>query len=244
MYQPLKPYVLATDLDNTIVSPDVPHQDLWKYFQDNLPSLIYITGRHFSSAKQLIEEEGLPMPDVLVCDVGASIYVGSEFNLDRNWADQLQLTDFPHVHELAVELGLTSQHLPTKWRLAYFATPDQAEKLAAAIKANNLNVNMVYSGGRDLDILPVEVDKGKALQYILNACKNTSTVIVSGDSENDLSLFHLGYPAIGVGNACDSIRAMQHLPHVYIAENQAARGVKEVWEKIMNEQKQVSNISL
>lgn len=244
MYQPLKPYVLATDLDNTIVSPDVPHQDLWEYFQDNLPSLIYITGRHFSSAKQLIEEEGLPMPDVLVCDVGASIYVGSEFELDQNWADQLQLADFSHVHELAEELGLTSQHLPTKWRLAYFATPDQAEKLAAAIEANNLNVNMVYSGGRDLDILPVEVDKGEALQYILDACQNTSTVIVSGDSENDLSLFQLGYPAIGVGNACDSIRAMQHLPHVYVAENHAARGVKEVWEKIMNEQKQASNISL
>lgn len=244
MYQPLKPYVLATDLDNTIVSPDVPHQDLWEYFQDNLPSLIYITGRHFSSAKQLIETEGLPIPDVLVCDVGASIYVGPEFGLDEKWADQLRLADFPDVHELAIELGLISQDLPTKWRLAYFATPAQAEKLAAAIKTNRLNVNMIYSGGRDLDILPIEVDKGKALQYILDACKHTSTVIVSGDSENDLSLFHLGYPAIGVGNACESIQAMQHLSHVYLAENHAARGVKEVWEKIMNEKEQDSKISL
>jgi sucrose-6-phosphatase len=244
MYQPLKPYILATDLDNTIVSPDVPHQDLWDYFQDNTPSLIYITGRHYHSAKQLIEEEGLPVPDVLVCDVGASIYAGSELKLDEEWANQLQLADFDQVHQLAAELGLTSQDLPTKWRLAYFATPTQAEKLAAAITANKLNVNMIYSGGRDLDILPVEIDKGKALQYVLDACKHTSTVIVSGDSENDLSLFQLGYPAIGVGNACESIRAMQHLPHVYLAENHAAHGVKEVWEKIINEKKKESQVSL
>lgn len=244
MYQPLKPYVLATDLDNTIVSPDVPHQDLWEYFQDNTPSLIYITGRHYHSAKQLIEEEGLPMPDVLVCDVGASIYVGAKLELDQDWAGQLQLADFDKVQKLAAELGLASQDLPTKWRLAYFATAEQAEKLKNAIEANKLSINMIYSGGRDLDILPAEVDKGRALQYILDTCKHTSTVIVSGDSENDLSLFNLGYPAIGVGNACDSIRAMQHLPHVYLAENHAAHGVKEMWEQIMNEKKKESPASL
>lgn len=244
MYQPLKSYVLATDLDNTIVSPDVSHQDLWEYFQDNFPSLIYITGRHYDSAMQLINEEGLPRPDVLVCDVGASIYAGPDLQLDEGWASQLQLEDFKEVQKLAKDLGIPSQHLPTKWRLAYFATSEQAEKLRAAIQANKLNVNMIYSGGRDLDILPVEVDKGKALQYILKACNHSSTVIVSGDSENDLSLFHLGYPAIGVGNACESIRAMQHLPHVYIAESHAAHGVKEVWEKIMNEKKEGSEVSL
>lgn len=244
MYQPLKPYVLATDLDNTIVSPDVPHQDLWDYFQDDTPSLIYITGRHHGSAMRLIEEEGLPVPDVLVCDVGASIYAGPGLELDEEWAAQLQLDDFETVHQLAVELGLTSQNLPTQWRLAYFATPEQADSLRSAIEAQDLHVNMIYSGGRDLDILPVDVDKGRALQYVLKACKHSSTVVVSGDSENDLSLFQLGYPAIGVGNACDSIRAMQHLPHVYIAENHAAHGVKEVWEKIMNEKRTKSEVSL
>ena len=244
MYQPLKPYVLATDLDNTIVSAEAPHQDLWEYFQDNTPSLIYITGRHYGSAMRLIEEEGLPVPDVLVCDVGASIYAGSGLELDEEWAAQLQLGDFETVRQLAAQIGLTSQNLPTQWRLAYFATPEQADKLQIAIEAQGLNVNMIYSGGRDLDILPVDVDKGKALEYVLAACKHSSTVIVSGDSENDLSLFHLGYPAIGVGNACDSIRAMEHLPHVYIAENPAAHGVKEVWEKIMNDKKTKSEVSL
>nr|WP_316045884.1 HAD family hydrolase [Planococcus glaciei] len=57
-------------------------QQLLEFYEEQVydVSLIYITGRYFDSALSLIEEENLPVPDILVTDVGSSIYIGNSFD--------------------------------------------------------------------------------------------------------------------------------------------------------------------
>lgn len=41
------------------------------------------------------------------------------------------------------------------------------QQLAAALAAAGLGVNLVYSGGRDVDLLALGADKGRALAFLL-----------------------------------------------------------------------------
>ncbi|MFP3423007.1 HAD family hydrolase, partial [Bacillus sp. SIMBA_161] len=64
--------------------------------------LIYITGRHLASARQLIADEGLPIPHALVTDVGTEIYTGNDFQKDEKWEARLMEEWKPqHVEKLA-----------------------------------------------------------------------------------------------------------------------------------------------
>lgn len=231
-YPSLKPQILATDLDNTIVSATVPHNILWEALAWENTSLIYITGRYKQSAIELIEQEQLPKPDILICDVGASIYFGPAYELNEEWSKKIKRADFDHVKELATSLGIQDQPIDTRWRLAYYADKKQVLSLMKAVQQQQLAVDIVFSGGRDVDILPLNVNKGAALTYVLEKCQYEGDVVVAGDSENDLSLFQLGYPAIAVGNACDAILALSESKHIHFATQHAAAGVKEVWTKL------------
>lgn len=230
-YSSLKPRILATDLDNTIVSEQVSHSILWDTISLDDTSLIYITGRHKHSSLQLIEEEQLPIPDVLICDVGASIYAGPDFIVDQEWNRKTPVEDFNKVRAITSALKLEQQPIESSRRLAFFATPQQVESLRARISAEQINVEVIYSSERDVDILPKYVNKGAALTYVLEKGKYKGEVVVAGDSENDLSLFQLGFTSIAVGNSCEAIRNLKDKKHIYFANQHAAAGIKEAWEK-------------
>ena len=231
-YPYLKPHILATDLDNTIVSEKVSHKELWETLALENTSLIYITGRYKQSAIDLIEREQLPKPDILICDVGASIYIGPTYELDEDWARNIKQNDFEQVKTIAASIGIAQQPIVTPWRLAYFAESKQVQILKKSVQQLNLAVDIVFSSDKDVDVLPADINKGAALTYILNKCQYKGKVVVAGDSENDLSLFKLGYPAIAVGNACDAILKLPESQHIHFATEHAAAGVKEVWTKI------------
>lgn len=233
-YPYLKPHILATDLDNTIVSEKVSHKELWETLVLENTSLIYITGRYKQSAINLIEREQLPKPAILICDVGASIYAGPTYDLDEEWARNIKQNDFEQVKTIAASIGIARQPIATAWRLAYFADKRQVQMLKESVQQHNLAVDIVFSSDKDVDILPANINKGAALTYILNKCQYEGKVVVAGDSENDLSLFKLGYPAIAVGNACDAIINLSESQHIHYATEHAAAGVKEVWTKLFD----------
>lgn len=228
----LKPQIFATDLDNTIVSQAQSHHSLWEVIDFKKTFLIYITGRHKQSALALIEQEKLPQPDILVCDVGASIFVAPHFEVDMNWANLIHRNDFTKVEQLADEFNLVKQPIQTNWRRAYFTDAATFEVFKKIIEEQKLEVELIYSGERDLDVLPKGVNKGTALLYLLEKLNFSGNVIIAGDSENDISMFQLGYPAIAVGNACEKIKAMHHEPHIYVATEPASAGIKEMWSNV------------
>lgn len=236
-YPNFKQRIFATDLDNTIVSEEVSHRTLWDALDLEKTSLIYITGRHKNSAVELINREQLPQPDVLVCDVGASIYVGETFELDQKWAEQIDVEEYKRIESIASSLNIERQPIKTSWRLAFYANEQEMRKLEEKIREENINVDLVYSSGRDLDVLYRGINKGAALTYILNETQYNGDIIVAGDSENDVSLFQLGLPAIAVGNACEAIRNMEANAHIHYANGHAAEGVKEGWALHFNEKK-------
>lgn len=229
-------YLLATDLDDTLVGNQHAHIQLFNYFREQSIdlTLIYLTGRHFDSVKRLIIEEQLPIPDILVCDVGCSIFLKHKPNLfkeDSEWHNKIY-ADWPKDEILNVisELNLELQKdIPLNKRVSLsITTEDQVKDLYKTLTQKNLPVKTIYSSKKDFDILPVGSGKGNALLYILSEYyQDIQNVLVAGNSENDLEMLCLGYPSIVVGNAEKNLLNMQATPLLYKAKNNYANGIKE-----------------
>lgn len=228
--------ILATDLDNTLVGHKEKSEQLWSYFKEQqIPiSLIYLTGRHYSSALELIEEYQLPKPDILICDVGASMYIGSELEEDEQWR---LITSADWNPDLILSVTkqyekLQRQPLPNDYRLS-FTIPDDpgyVKEVEEMLKLYCIAFYLMYSSNRDVDILPSHTNKGEALKYALQKfAPEHFRILVAGDSGNDVDMLRLGLPSVIVGNCQDEIKRYRYLPNVYFAKDTFASGIQEGW---------------
>lgn len=231
-----KPYMLATDLDGTLVGDKEGLHSLLRYYEDSHydVALVYITGRHLVSALSLIRAEGLPMPDVLISDVGTVIYTTEWLVEDKEWTKKMQMDWQP---ELVVELGssipaLTMQPLPDNRRISFTIQSDEAvvSLLEKALIEDNVSHKLIFSSNRDVDILPANSGKGQALAYVMDkyACPDVN-VLVAGDSGNDVEMLSLGHPSVIVGNAQAELASMEPHPRLYRATKDCAGGIQEAW---------------
>lgn len=232
-------YILATDLDGTLVGNTSAVQELFQYFNKRHTKLklVYITGRHITSALQLIRKEKLPTPNILICDLGSSIYLKSgtdEFIEDKEWKKKMNTNWSPSsVIRVVKKLGLQLQSgISHTKRISLHVTCEQEIKdLFHALIQRNIAHNGIYSSGKGLDILPENSGKGEALTFVLQKYfKYIQSVLVAGNSGNDLDMLCLGYPSVIVGNAEKELQEVNNLPLLYKARSPYARGIKEGWE--------------
>jgi sucrose-6F-phosphate phosphohydrolase len=228
-------HLLATDLDGTLVGDKSSLKALLDFYDSQTYEvhLIYITGRHYQSALSLIEEENLPVPDVLITDVGTGIYIGDPLKPDPEWAARLEHSWVPEkVASIASRIsGLVSQNLPITNRCSYFASDSAVvEDFQSQLNKAGIPHKLVYSGGRDVDILPSESGKGQALQYILDKYKlSEAKLLVAGDSGNDVEMLTMGFPSVIVGNAQPELLEQPEHPSIYRAKQKFAGGIHEAW---------------
>ncbi|MBT2571711.1 HAD-IIB family hydrolase [Planococcus sp. ISL-110] len=227
--------MLATDLDGTLVGDKNSLKMLLNFYdsQTYQVSLIYITGRHYQSALSLITEENLPVPQVLITDVGTGIYIGDSLKQDLEWTRQLEQSWKPEkIDSVADRIsGLVSQELPITNRCSYFASDSAVvEAFRSELEKESIPHKLIYSGGRDVDILPSESGKGQALQYILDKYQlDQAKLLVAGDSGNDVEMLTMGFPSVIVGNAQPELLEQPEHPSIYRAKKKYAGGIHEAW---------------
>lgn len=228
-------HLLATDLDGTLVGDTSSLKALLDFYDSQIyqVSLIYITGRHYQSALSLITEENLPVPQVLITDVGTGIYIGDQLQPDLEWTSLLEQAWNPKKIDLIASQvsGLTSQNLPITNRCSYF-TSDSAvvETFGSELNKAGIPHKLIYSGGRDVDILPPGSGKGQALQYILDKYSLADAkLLVAGDSGNDVEMLTMGFPSVIVGNAQPELLEQAEHPSIYRAKQKYAGGIHEAW---------------
>jgi HAD superfamily hydrolase (TIGR01484 family) len=234
----LPPLLLATDLDGTFAGgADLDRYTLYASLARRPHcSLCYATGRHLESARALQDVFHLPVPDVFIADVGATVAAGErERTLD--FPDHELMARWPGVEAIERRLSplagmLEPQPLPTDRRLSYFVRDGYGvtDALAKAHDAlADLDVEVVGSAGTYVDVLPGGVNKGSTLQRVVDWLGvDRDAVVVAGDSLNDLAMFETGFKGIVVGNAEPALReTVGGADHVYCARGEGAGGVHE-----------------
>jgi sucrose-6F-phosphate phosphohydrolase len=229
-----RPLVLATDLDGTFLAgPESDREVLRRLFSGaNGASLIFATGRGLSSIQTLLREDPLlPFPGYIIGDVGATVVRGDSFRpiqpLQNEIAARWSGEDV--VREtLKPFSGLVPQEVSQERRCSFLVEEtDVTEDLYDAV--DSIGCDLLFSNGRYLDILPKGVSKGGTLGKLLAQEElDPSSVVVAGDSINDLSLFGTGLKGIVVGNAEPALlKETDGFDWVYQASRPGASGIRD-----------------
>jgi sucrose-6F-phosphate phosphohydrolase len=206
--------LFSTDFDGTLLgNPESSHRFkvAWELLTPEArPLLVYNSGRLVDDMRRFVDDGTLPAADYYIGGVGTQVYDARagrmmdelRAHLVEGWnRDTVQevIRKFPGVRPQPDEF----QHeFKSSWFLDR-ASPSVLRELKSAFAAAGLKVELVYSSGRDLDVLPHNATKGGALRWL---CARLSlpleNVLVAGDTGNDASMFRLpGVRGIIVENA-------------------------------------------
>ena len=228
--------VLATDLDGTFAGGSPRDRARLQAALAALEqaTLLYVTGRSVPAALELIAEAPLPEPDILIADVGTTVVRGGTWDpvaplvarIESRWpgADAVR-------ERLADAPGLEEQDLDVPRRLSYWLRAGSMEDALreAARRLEDLDVDLVGSADTYVDVLPGGVNKGSTLLATLEWLgAPRETVVVAGDTLNDLALFETGLRGVVVGNCEPALRQrLDGRGQVYFAGGEGAAGIFE-----------------
>ncbi len=226
--------LVVSDVDGTLLGDEDGTRRFGEFIAEHRDSLklVYASGRFFYSLVESIHEHHLPAPDAIICGVGSEIRDYPSGEIDKPWQRRV-LQDF---HAGDVRDALRSfprlvdqpQACQSPGKVSYFlhgADATQLNALRKTLKFKGIHADIVYSSGRDLDIMPEGVNKGAATLHIAERLDiSHNKIIVCGDSGNDLPMFRLGLHGIIVANAQPEL-VDYHRPGLFHATKPCADGV-------------------
>ncbi|MFI6850314.1 HAD-IIB family hydrolase [Kitasatospora sp. NBC_00085] len=231
--------ILVTDLDGTLLGGDRADRRRLHAALARHPevTVVFATGRGISSVREALRDPLVPRPRWIIADVGASVIDGT---------DQTPVTDlqrrlrggWPGAARVRTALrrfpGLVYQRgVVQDGRCSFHLRPeDLTQELTDAVRA--LGCTWLYSADRYFDVLPPGASKGGALAALAADQRwPMDSVLVAGDSLNDLSLYGLGAHGVIVGNAEPALRAA--VPEggaVHRPERPGAAGILEALQEL------------
>ncbi|MBW7471675.1 glucosylglycerol-phosphate synthase [Marinobacter sp. M216] len=228
--------LLATDLDGTFLAGDPDHRlRLYQLIAAHPEiQLVFVTGRGLESVLPLLSDPTIPEPDYIICDVGCTVVHGGsqqaiqplQGKIDELWpGEQLveaALTSFE---------GLQRQEVPQERRVSYFCDSAAAsDGLRAHVET--LSCDVLFSGGKYLDILPRGVNKGSTLSRLVEHLgADPESVLVAGDTLNDLSMYQQSFKGVCVGSSEGGLlEATEHQARVFHADANGCGGILEAFE--------------
>lgn len=239
----MSPILFVTDLDHTLVGDDFAHEQLNEWLLEARSSgskIVYSTGRSRIRYQELALEAPLFEPDLLIASVGTAIYSRLDSEPDLEWQKKLKLGwDRDRVISVTAHFADLVPQAETEqsaFKASFFLTEEAAIELLPQLdtlfRQQDLDVQMIYSSGRDLDLLPRAANKGSALTFVRQTLGfEPENTIVCGDSGNDIALFAAGQErGIIVGNAQPELLAWyrsHRSPHHYLAKSHCAAGILE-----------------
>lgn len=253
-------WLVASDLDGTLIPPEdteVRREEVRTFARrvsgrDDLV-LAYVTGRHVDFATEGIRRWDLPEPDLLVCDVGTTLYRGTDHDAaDPDYRaamrEALGGTTADRLREvLRAEEGVELQEEEKQGEFkasAYLPAGAEGRRIRARVaerlRASGVRARAVASvdplDGRGLlDLLPAGVSKGFAVRWLHDhAAVREERLVYAGDSGNDRDAMLAGYHVVVVANAPEALKrelrgeaTVEQLERIYFARARYAAGVTE-----------------
>jgi sucrose-6-phosphatase len=206
--------LFSADLDGTLLGNPESSQRFktaWTALKpEGRPLLIYNSGRLVDDLRRFVDNGTLPPADYYIGGVGTQVFdvhEGRMLNeLDSHLADGWDLARVKEITSRFPGIRPQPDEFQHSFKSSWFlnqAKPEAIRELKRQLTETGAKVKVVYSSGRDLDVLPWNATKGGALRWL---CERLSlpldSVLVAGDTRNDASMFRLpGVRGIIVENA-------------------------------------------
>ncbi len=229
--------LLVCDIDNTLLGDKEGLNELLGLIHDHNSGIGFAiaTGRRIDSAKKILKEWGVPVPDIFITAVGAEIYYGNSMSYDESWYQKINYRWHPEKLRKAMEvipgLRLQPQTEQRDHKVSFFIDPDEAPTIGQIrkhLRKIDLHAKIIYSHGAYLDFLPVRASKGLAVRHL---CMRwdipCESILVAGDSGNDEEMLLGNTLGVVVGNYSKELEKLRNSPRIYFAKEHFARGIIE-----------------
>ncbi len=224
---------LAADIDGTLLggTPDAMKSLRVGFARRRRWRLILATGRGLPTILPLIENREIPPADYIIGDLGATVVQGDTLAPVQPLQDEI-MQRWPGAETVRWALrnftGLIPQQVPMSGRCS-FLTSRKAVTRALHRAVASIGCDAIFSNGRFLDVVPSGVSKGSTLRALLEREGIAAdSVVVAGDTLNDLSLFQIDLKGVIVGNAeRDLVRKASRRDGIYLARREGAGGILE-----------------
>jgi hypothetical protein len=219
--------LLTTDLDRTLLPNGLQQESpgarsaFTSLVKNRHVCLVYVTGRSLELTEKAIKEYTIPVPDILIADVGSTLYHRDMKSWQRNqeW-DRLLSRDWHQVDSNGLAnllhnipgLRLQENDRLTRFKLSYYVQDGAdiegiTDSITTLFARKKIKASLIWSHDEManqelLDILPACADKYQALQFLRQHLKyELNEMLFSGDSGNDLEVLASDIPAVLVANA-------------------------------------------
>lgn len=228
--------LLITDLDNTLTGDEESLRELIEVLKqaDNVGFGI-ATGRQLDDALKMINELGLPMPDVLSTSVGTELHYGTNLTPDLSWRKQIgyqwKPLEIRAVMEAMDGVFPQDEQQQSEFKVSYEIDTKLAPsipQIRRRLREAGLRANVVFSLGMYVDIIPVRGGSDHSIRHLLfKWAFAPEQVLIAGDSGNDEGMLKGRTLGVVVGNYSKELERLRGWPRVYFAEGCHARGILE-----------------
>ena len=228
--------LIITDLDNTLTGDEEALADFNEMIRDHENVGFGIaTGRRLDSAMGLIEELGLPKPDLIDTDMGTQLHYGESLTPDRSWQKQIGYAWKPHEARRVLDNlpGLypqKDQH-QSDFKVSYevdMTVAPSTTEIKKRLREAGVRAKVVLSLGMYLDVIPVRGGSDMSVRHLLWKWGfSPDNVLVAGDSGNDAGMLLGRTLGVVVGNYSQELERLRNHPRIYFARGCHARGIIE-----------------
>ncbi|CCE96027.1 MAG: HAD-IIB family hydrolase [Sinorhizobium fredii] len=233
--------LVASDIDGTLLGDDAAaarFRSTWEALAEGeRPLLIYNSGRSSEDILSLVDANLLPAPDYVIGGVGTMITEGRMRTRMEAFIKELGpaldssaiAAIFGSIEGAILQVAADQNPHKASWHL-HDAEQERIHDIAARLRSTGLDVKLIYSSSRDIDILPRTGGKGSALAWICRELAvDLDEVVVAGDTGNDLEMFEMPLVrGVIVANALAELcRAVAQDRRHYLARASHADGVIE-----------------
>jgi len=228
--------LIVTDIDNTLLGNENQKNKLAEIIKNSLKRIRFAvaTGRTVDSAMEVLNENNVPHPDIIISSVGSEIYYNREGRLvySKGWDAHIsnQWDRRKIVNLLARFDFLTYQEEETqkKFKVSYYMEERKKniERIRKLFYNESIKANIIFSHGQFLDILPYRASKGKAIRYLSYRWNIPyENILVAGDSGNDEEMLKGELLGVVVSNYSKELEKLRGSKRIYFAGEPFAGGV-------------------
>ncbi|MFC1546058.1 HAD family hydrolase, partial [Pseudomonadota bacterium] len=194
------------------------------------------TGRSLESALTVLRKQKIPQPDVLITSLGTDIHYAPNLTRDSVWRRHINhrwnRKDILYILEDMPGLTMQPKNCQTTYKISYYIDPAFApdiNEINRMLLQHEQSVNVIFSHGQFLDILPYRASKGLALRWAAEQLDiPLENLLVAGGSGADEDMMRGNTRAVVVANRHDEeLSELADVEQIYFAGKSYAAGIVE-----------------
>lgn len=229
---------IFTDIDQNLLGDRRSLPEFIEVIKNNRKCISFgiATGRRLDSALKVLRQNRIPHPDVLITSAGTEIYYAPNLTWDRAWAEHIDHQWNPKaVRRVLAEmpgLSLQAKVEQSTFKISYYYDQELApgiEEIRHQLLQNEQAVNVIFSFGQYLDIVPARASKGFALRWFAEQWDiPLENILTAGGSGADEDMMRGNTKSIVVANRHhEELSELTDIETVFFASKPCAAGILE-----------------